>query len=696
VADLDVKLIDAEDFLEIVWGDREGWIDLPSKAGKYWIPWHDYYSGEVDGFMTHRIDDCIKDGESLYFSAALFSARGRRFGEMLNSWWLWADLDEISPSGVPTELMPTIAWETSPGRYQAMWKLVRAVSGVGFDKVNRALSYHLGADHGGWDRTQVLRLPGTVNFKYAGAPLVRLLWVNELVYDARSVWALVKESSPGGEGIGREGKIILPRKAMPASVRSLLTKEVSTGQRSNVMWRAQCGLAEAGWNADEIYNVLWQAPWNKWRDVNSGRERMQAEIRKAINWVLRKAVLNEARRDQTPADTYSERVGAVDRSGDGSADLGRGDEDTGERGSDPEYDAGDDARLVLPWRDYWSFMGDAMDDPKWLIRGIWTAGSQGILGGEPKTSKTTLALGIAMSVASGQPLFGDPQYKVTDPGPVIFVQEENAPWLMQDRMRKIAGMLGLLGEVRENGDSLDIAFPQELPITLLNNYGLDLTREEHRDALWLECEKKRPRLVVLDPLYLVLAGVNFNQAHELAPYLKWVLDLSNEFKCSVMIIHHFRKAQQNASTEYATVRPGQRLMGNATLHGFVDSGLYTEQGSPDPSLNPRTLVTRVYREFRSVEPQKSLEFAFKIGRGGSGKFEATIEVEDYKRAIRDMIRQQPGITLRQLSSESGLHKGTILEYCRTSKWISMTSTRRGRSGIQYSLYPTENGDSQGD
>jgi AAA domain/RepB DNA-primase from phage plasmid len=701
VADL-TRTMDAEDFLELIWGSTPAWIDLPTKVDNYWISWHYRYAGVTDDMITGRIDDALRDNENLYFSCGTFAERGRKAEDMNDSSWLWADLDEIHPTtATKIGLFPTVAWESSPSRYQAMWRLEKKVSGKAFDKVNRALSYFLGADVGGWDRTQVLRLPGSRNFKYEDAPIVKYLWYQpEVEYGAKYVWDIVKEASPLGDGLER-GSIVLPRRAMPVRVKHLLGKsagEVVEGERSTVLWSLECGLAEAGWNEEEIFKVLWDSVWNKWREVGTGDERLKGEIRKAIHHVLRKAVLRENGTGGSKTTASSGRKGSGDRdrtNGRSASDVGG---ETGAEGSEKTGASEDGSGvLVLPWTDYWSFMGSTMADPKWMIKGIWTAGSQGILGGEPKTSKTTIALGIAMSVASGKPLFGDEEYPVRDMGPVLFVQEENASWLMQDRMKKMAKRLGLIGgEVKFRksedgslgGETAIIEFPTDIPLTLLNNYGFDLTREEHRDALLRECEKIQPRLVVLDPLYMVMAGVNFNNAHDLAPYLKWILKLSNDFKCSVILVHHFRKMQSGAQ-DITTVRPGQRLMGNSTLHGFVDSGLYVEQGLAK-GAGSSTMSTRMYREFRSAEPQKPLDLTFAIGPPGSLEFNVDFDTEDLKRAIRDIVRKKSGITARQLELTTGIEKGVILDYCTRSKYIKVDTRNRGY-GVQYTLRWVGNG-----
>src|SRR5215472_18281764 len=86
---------DAEDFLEVVYGSREGWIDLPARVGNYWVPF--YTSWPNEGAVTRRIDSSLRDREDLYYSVAQFAERGRAIQHVLPSRWLWADLDEVHP-----------------------------------------------------------------------------------------------------------------------------------------------------------------------------------------------------------------------------------------------------------------------------------------------------------------------------------------------------------------------------------------------------------------------------------------------------------------------------------------------------------------------------------------------------------------------------------------------------------------------
>jgi hypothetical protein len=113
---------------------------------------------------------------NIYFCPNVFSKPHRRREVYIPSCWLYADLDDTEPIRNDAELSPTIAVESSPGRYQGYWHVDKFLMRDVHDRLNKQLTYALDADKGGWDITQVLRVPGTINHKYAGKPEVKVLW----------------------------------------------------------------------------------------------------------------------------------------------------------------------------------------------------------------------------------------------------------------------------------------------------------------------------------------------------------------------------------------------------------------------------------------------------------------------------------------------------------------------------------------
>jgi RecA-family ATPase len=331
-----------------------------------------------------------------------------------------------------------------------------------------------------------------------------------------------------------------------------------------------------------------------------------------------------------------------------------------------------------------------MEEPKWLIEDIWTAGSHGIIGGEPKTSKTTLALALALAVASGQPFLG--RYAVGTQGPVLMVQEENAPWMMQDRMRKLAAHSGLISleDARVQPASpgglgstvLSVDMPADVPFWLLNNYGFDLSIEEHRDMLEGYVEEIRPILVVLDPMYLIFGQADANNMADLQPFLKWVIQLRYTYGCAVAIVHHMGKKNDSTSGR----RAGQRLIGSATLHGFTDSALYTSKLE-----DPREGWTRalIETEFRSMPPQPGIEMAWRFGDPGSLDMQLEVMKQDVSEMIAEIVSSRERVTVALLVKETGVGEKTIRRHIEKSDRLGFSS--RGRGKIQYIIAVGRNG-----
>jgi len=86
---------------------------------------------------------------------------------------LWGDLDGVPvPNG---ELKPTAVVESSPGRWHAYWRLNTEIPPEVAQDLNKRLAHEINADPSGFDLSQLLRVPGTVNHKHEGHPPVRLV-----------------------------------------------------------------------------------------------------------------------------------------------------------------------------------------------------------------------------------------------------------------------------------------------------------------------------------------------------------------------------------------------------------------------------------------------------------------------------------------------------------------------------------------
>ena len=103
---------------------------------------------------------------------------------------VWADYDncDILPRW---PLKPSVEWETSPGKRQAVWLLSSTVSREACANVNRRLAHATGADMASTNPERILRLPGLVNTKYETRPRCTVISKTGNRYDPEQINAAV-------------------------------------------------------------------------------------------------------------------------------------------------------------------------------------------------------------------------------------------------------------------------------------------------------------------------------------------------------------------------------------------------------------------------------------------------------------------------------------------------------------------------
>lgn len=186
----------------------------------------------------------------------------------------------------------------------------------------------------------------------------------------------------------------------------------------------------------------------------------------------------------------------------------------------------------------------------WLVEGLWGDQAVGFIGGPPKSTKTWLALEMAVAVASGQPCLG--RYAVRTRGPVLLYAAEDSAAAIKQRVAAIAQVRGIRDLER-------------LAVGLITEHDLRLDDIEHQDRLAATIEKIQPRLIILDPL-VRLHRSDENSAGDVALLLDYLRRLQRRFAIAVILVHHVRKSPAE--------QPGQTLRGSGDLHAWSDSSLY--------------------------------------------------------------------------------------------------------------------------
>jgi Protein of unknown function (DUF3987)/RepB DNA-primase from phage plasmid len=239
--------------------------------------------------------------ENVYFCPQLLTEKRRIKTNVEECGSIWADLDGCHPSKL--FIPPSISYETSPGRYQALWTLDASADPEDAEDISRRIAYQHsdeGSDRSGWDLTQLLRIPGTRNYKYGQgttAPKVQVVdWPDDVHtldafrqrYDQVSGYEYLDIPFPDYRP--EKGDEILERNRhrINGAAFTLFHREPES-DRSSALFRLEMYCIEAGLSLPETFQVCRDAACNKfgdheirlWKDVCRAQARHSDQARVA-------------------------------------------------------------------------------------------------------------------------------------------------------------------------------------------------------------------------------------------------------------------------------------------------------------------------------------------------------------------------------------------------------------------------------
>ncbi len=245
-----------------IWGGQPGshfCVSTKSEAGYWrdeWLARNELNDAQVYARSQRWISD-------VYFCPNGFNLPKRRAELAVRGLFLYADLDEANPRKIHWK--PTIALQSSPGRYVALWRVDSPIN----DVLNKRMTYAVGADRGGWDCTQLLRYPGTTNFKYPQCLRVTVLWDDGPDYRVRDLQRELPNVAPV--------TLVTALDVNPAAYRwrdvcrrrgvsERRVKDNRDPDRSRAIFRLAARLIERGATPDEVACVLLASPayLSKW------------------------------------------------------------------------------------------------------------------------------------------------------------------------------------------------------------------------------------------------------------------------------------------------------------------------------------------------------------------------------------------------------------------------------------------------
>lgn len=242
----------------------------------------DRFNGDSFRETDYFDEKLARPGVDLYFSAGTFLGEEKRMNEtLMNFNVLWADLDRGYDEEKLDELAPTILWATSPENFQAVWFVDDLRTYEEWARYNKALTYFLRADKGGWHGSKLLRIPGTPNWKHwdsmvGMAPLGHVVYNTTRIVSRHRLDKKLEPHFPSPSLVGLEG---MPErlnqkdwyemmaaiwKNLPISIQAMVTETPT--DRSAHIWDMAVQGSKMAVNKFTMFQIIWGCPFNKYRD----------------------------------------------------------------------------------------------------------------------------------------------------------------------------------------------------------------------------------------------------------------------------------------------------------------------------------------------------------------------------------------------------------------------------------------------
>jgi AAA domain len=187
----------------------------------------------------------------------------------------------------------------------------------------------------------------------------------------------------------------------------------------------------------------------------------------------------------------------------------------------------------------------AAGPPAWLIQGVWPRDAYGVFAAEDKAGKTWAILDLACSVAAGVPWLG--HFPCPASGPVLVFLGEGGERAMVRRLAAICAHkhLDLNGLAAQRRLRLCFRVPK-------------LTSGEELQAVAAELAEHPAALVVLDPLYLAVAGAASGaDLYAMGAVLAGIQGVCQQAGAALVVVTHWNKTGEGRGAKRISgVGPG--------------------------------------------------------------------------------------------------------------------------------------------
>lgn len=161
----------------------------------------------------------------------------------------------------------------------------------------------------------------------------------------------------------------------------------------------------------------------------------------------------------------------------------------------------------------------------YLIKNVLVAGQPCMVAGAQKTLKTSFAVALAVSLASGRPFLG--KFAVSRPARTLIMSGESGLGTLQETAVRICKAEGL-----ELADLDELRWSEDTPL-----FGQDA----HLLAIRATIEEHGVEVLVIDPLYMCIPGADAGNLMIMGGYLRGVAEVCRDTGTTLILLHHTKK-----------------------------------------------------------------------------------------------------------------------------------------------------------
>jgi hypothetical protein len=235
---------------------------------------------------------------------------------------------------------------------------------------------------------------------------------------------------------------------------------------------------------------------------------------------------------------------------------------------------------------------------QWLYGFDLVRGELTVIGSPGGVGKSSLAIGMAVSIATGTELLGE-KIRGSDLKALLINAEDSGTEIQ----RRVWAFCMARNIAEQNLTRLHIAGAddrrvQQLSFLRTNSKNVSELDTSGLAVLESALETLRPDVVVLDPLVALCAGGNMNDNASMSLVMRELKRLAAKYGCAVLIVHHTRKGGDVGSAE--------AISGAAAIINLARRAIMPVSMTEDEANKNWILPSERFQYFKTVDAKSNL------------------------------------------------------------------------------------------